>query len=50
MHKNNLRIENHPVLGEYIKGKEVKITFDGKVITGEIIFYLKKGDNYGIQR
>ena len=33
MDKNNLRIENHPVLGEYIKGKEVKITFDGKVIT-----------------
>ncbi len=40
MDKNNLRIENHPVLGEYIKGKEVKITFDGKVITaykGEMI-------------
>jgi len=40
MDKVNLRIENHPILGEYIKGKEVKIIFNGKIITayrGEMI-------------
>lgn len=35
-----MRIENHPILGEFEKGKEVKITVDGKVIKayeGEMI-------------
>lgn len=29
-----MRIENHPVLGEYDKGKLVNFEFDGKELTG----------------
>ncbi len=35
-----MRIENHPILGEYKKGKEIKITVDGKILKayeGEMI-------------
>ena len=28
------RIENHPILGEPVKGKEVTFTFDGKTMKG----------------
>ena len=29
-----MRIQEHPILGEYKKGKPVRFTFDGKNITG----------------
>ena len=29
-----MRIKEHPILGEYEKGKEVHFTFDGKDLTG----------------
>ena len=35
-----MRIDNHPILGEYKKGKKIKVTVDGRDITayeGEMI-------------
>ena len=29
-----MRIEEHPILGEYKKGKKVKFSFDGKELEG----------------